>query len=79
MIDCSYIYSYGFLHLFELKWPNNYKIRLNKDDKRMCAWVLFQRCKLILTQNKVIYNIDDEKDFFEEYLTVNKLNLKKTG
>ena len=54
-------------------------MRLNKDDKRMCAWVLFKRCKLILTQNKVIYNIDDEKDFFEEYLTVNKLNLKKTG
>ena len=42
----------------------------------MCALVIFKICKLILAQNKVIYNMEDEKDFFEEYLTVNKLNIK---
>ena len=40
----------------------------------------YKRCKLILAQNKlmhnkVIYNMDDdEKDIFEEYLTLKKLN-----
>ena len=51
------------------------KLRLNKDDKRRCAWVLFKRCKIILADNKVIFIMDDEKDFFEEYLTLKKLNL----
>ena len=76
----KYIFDYVNEEFPDIKtYANNYKIRLNKDDKRMCAWVLFKRCKLILAQNKVIYNMEDEKDFFEEYLTVNKLNLKKTG
>ena len=58
-----------------------YKIRLDKDDKRKCAWVLFKRCKLIFFQNEQIYNTvfyniddDDENDIFEEYLKLNKLN-----
>ena len=52
-----------------------FKTRVNKDDKRKCAWVLFKRCKIIFTNNRrihntVIYNMDDdeEKDIFEEYL-----------
>ena len=58
-----------------------FKIRLNKDDKRKCAWVLFKRCKIIFTNNRriyntVIYNMDDdeEKDIFEEYFKLKKLN-----
>ncbi len=55
-------------------YASNHKIRLNKDDKRRCVWVIFKRCKLvfesnILYYNKVIYNMDDdEMDIFEEYL-----------
>ena len=33
-----------------------YKIRLDKDDKRKCAWVLFKRCKLKFAITKQIYN-----------------------
>ena len=43
----------------------------------MCAWVLFKRCKLILDDNKVVFNMDDKNDFFEEYLKLNKLNSPK--
>ena len=74
----KYIFDYINMEFPDIKtYAKNYKIRLNKDDKRMCAWVLFKRCKLILAQNKVIYNMDDEKDFFEEYLTLNNLNMKQ--
>ena len=74
----KYIFDYVNEEFPDIKtYAKNYKIRLNKDDKRMCAWVLFKRCKLILAQNKVIYNMDDEKDFFEEYLTLNNLSMKQ--
>jgi hypothetical protein len=50
----------------------------------MCLGI-FKRCKLKLDQNekmynKVFYNMDDdddEKDIFEEYLKLNKLNSPK--
>ncbi len=58
-----------------------FKIRLNKDDKRKCAWVLFKRCKFIFANNRrlhntVIYDMDDddEKDIFEDYFKLQKLN-----
>ena len=77
----KYIFDYINLEFPDIKtYARNYKIRLDKDDKRKCAWVLFKRCKLIFYQNKlmynkVIYNMDDEeKDIFEEYLKLNKLN-----
>ena len=53
------------------------KMKLNKDDISMCVWVCFKRCKLILIDNKVILNMDDEKQLFEEYLTSKKLKLPK--
>ena len=71
----EYIYDYIDREFPDIKtYASNHKIRLNKDDKRRCAWVLFKRCKFILNgnkllHNKVIYNMDDEeKDIFEEYL-----------
>ena len=77
----EYIYDYIDREFPDIKtYASNHKIRLNKDDKRRCAWVLFKRCKLIfernkLYHNKVIYNMDDEeKDIFEEYLKLKKLN-----
>ena len=77
----NYIFDYIDREFPDIKtYASNHKIRLSKDDKRRCAWVLFKRCKLIfgrnkLYHNKVIYNMDDEeKDIFEEYLKVNKLN-----
>ena len=52
------------------------KLKLTKPDLRMCIWVLFQRCKIILDKYKL--NMDDDEDiFFEEYLKLKKLNLKK--
>ena len=77
----NYIFDYIDREFPDIKtYASNHKIRLSKDDKRKCAWVLFKRCKLIfvpnkLHHNKVIYNMDDdEKDIFEEYLKLKKLN-----
>ena len=77
----NYIFDYIDREFPDIKtYASNHRIRLNKDDKRRCAWVLFKRCKLIfetneLYHNKVIYNMDDdEKDIFEEYLKLKKLN-----
>ena len=77
----NYIFDYIDREFPDIKtYASNHRIRLNKDDKRRCAWVLFKRCKLIfvrnkLYHNKVIYNMEDEeKDIFEEYLKLKKLN-----
>ena len=53
------------------------KIKLTKTDIRLCIWVLFQRYKLILLNDyKINLNMDDENNYLDEYLTLNKLNLK---
>ena len=77
----EYIYDYIDREFPDIKtYASNHRIKLSKDDKRRCAWVLFRRCKRILVRNtlyhnKVIYNMDDEeKDIFEEYLKLKKLN-----
>jgi hypothetical protein len=77
----NYIFDYMDREFPDIKtYASNHRIRLSKDDKRRCAWVLFRRCKRIfvrnkLYHNKVIYNMDDEeKDIFEEYLKLKKLN-----
>jgi hypothetical protein len=75
----NYIFDYIDREFPDIKtYASNHKIRLSKDDKRRCAWILFKRCKLIFESNKrhkVIYNMDDEeKDIFEEYLKLKKLN-----
>jgi hypothetical protein len=77
----NYIFDYIDREFPDIKtYASNHRIRLSKDDKRRCAWVLFRRCKRIfvrnkLYHNKVIYNMDDEeKDIFEEYLKLKKLN-----
>ena len=70
----EYIFDYIISNFPNIKkYAKVYDIRLSKDDKRKCAWVLFKRCKIIIDRNKeyynkVIYNMidDDEKDFFEE-------------
>ena len=43
----------------------------------MCIWVCIKRCKLILEDYKLSLNTDDENNYFEEYLTLKKLNLKR--
>jgi hypothetical protein len=45
----QYLFNYVNEEFPDIKtYAKNYKIRLNKDDKSRCAWVLFKRCKLIL-------------------------------
>ena len=51
------------------------------DDIWKCFLISFKRCKILLDinkgyYNKDVYNTDDdeEKDIFEEYLKLNKLN-----
>ena len=53
------------------------KIKLTKTDIRLCIWVLFQRYKLILLNDyKINLNMGDENNYLDEYLSLNKLNLK---
>ena len=52
------------------------KIKLTKTDIRLCIWICFQRYKLILNNDYKINIYDDENNYFDEYLTLNKLNLK---
>ena len=52
------------------------KIKLTKPDIRMCIWIWFQRYKFILN-DKLNLNVEDENNYFDEYLTLKKLNLKK--
>ena len=53
------------------------KIKLTKTDIRLCIWVLFQRYKLILLNDyKINLNMEDENNYLDEYLTLEKLNLK---
>ena len=51
------------------------KIRLGKDNIRMCAWVWFKCSKVILDYYKLTLDIDDENNYFDEYLISKKLNL----
>ena len=43
----------------------------------MCFWVGFQRCKIVLDYREIYLNMEDENNYFDEYLTLKKLNLKK--
>ncbi len=68
------------------KYAKTYKIKSSKENIRMCIWVCIQlgkyllnRCKVILNkenQNKEFLNMEDENNYFDEYLTLKKLNLK---
>ncbi len=53
------------------------KIKLTKPDLRMCIWVCFKRCKIILDDHKINLNMDDENNYLDEYLTENKFKLKR--
>ena len=53
----EYIFNYINLEFPYIRtYARFYNIRLNKDDKRKCAWVLFKRCKFIFASNTQIYN-----------------------
>ena len=54
----------------------NNKIKLSKEDIRMCIWVGFQRCKIVLDCREIYLNMEDENNYFDEYLTLNQLYLK---
>ena len=52
------------------------KIKLTKPDIRMCIWVLFQQCKIILDDCKLNFNMEDENNYLDEFFRLRKLNLK---
>ena len=77
--DSIKLYIFDYVDMEIIKIKNNAKtdkIRLDKDNIRMCIWVCFKRCNFILDDYKLTIDIDDEDNFFEEYLTLKKLNLK---
>ena len=72
-----YLFHYIDNEILELKEYAKFdKVKLTKTNLRMCIWVLFQRYKLILNDYKINLNMDDENNYLDEYLTLNKLNLK---
>ncbi len=46
------------------------KIKLTKTDIRLCMWICFQRYKFLINDKFIILNIDDENNYFDEYLTL---------
>ena len=54
---------------------NNNKIKLSREDIRMCIWVGFQRCKIVLDYREIYLNMEDENNYLDEYLTSKLLNL----
>ena len=77
--DSIKLYIFDYVDMEIIKIKNNAKtdkIRLDKDNIRMCIWVCFKRCNFILDDYKLIIDSDDEDNFFEEYLKLKKLNLK---
>ncbi len=52
------------------------KIKLTKQNLRMCVWRFFQRYKLILNDYKINLNMEDENDYLDEYFKLKELNLK---
>ena len=73
-----YLFHYIDNEIIEVKkYAKTDKIKLTKPILRMCVWIFFQRYKLILNDYKINLNMEDENKYLDEYLTVNKLNLKK--
>jgi hypothetical protein len=36
----------------------------------MCIWAGFQRCKIVLDYRGMYLNMEDENNYFDEYLTL---------
>ena len=71
--DSIKLYIFDYVDMEIIKIKNNAKIdkiRLDKENIRMCIWVCFKRCNFILDDYKLIIDSDDENIFFEEYLTL---------
>jgi hypothetical protein len=50
--------------------------KISKEDSRMCIWIGFQRCEIVLKFNEIYLNMEDEYNYLNEYLTFEKVNLK---
>ena len=68
----SYIFNYVDDEIIK-----NNKIKLSRKDIRMCFWVGFQRCKIVLDYRGIYLNMEDDNNYLDEYLTFKKLNLKR--
>ena len=77
-----YLFHYLDAEILELKeYAKIDKIKLTKPDIRLCILICFQRYTLILNNDYKIninINMEDENNYFDEYLILNKLNLKKS-
>ena len=58
------------------KYAKTDKIKLNKDNIRVFAWLCFQRFKHIVDYHELKLDIDDLNNYFEKNLVLKKLNLK---
>ena len=60
--DSIKLYIFDYVDMEIIKIKNNAKtdkIRLDKDNIRMCIWVCFKRCNFILDDYKLIIDSDD--------------------
>ena len=60
----SYIFSYVDDEII-----NNNKIKLSREDIRMCFCVGFQRCKIVLDYREIYLNMEDKNNYLDKYLT----------
>ena len=67
------IFNYINIHILEIKTCAKIsKSKLTIQNIRMCMWVCFQRCKIILNDYKINLNMEDENNYLDEYLTLKK-------
>ena len=75
-----YLFHYIDNEIIEvIKYAKTDKIKLTKRNLRMCIWIFFQRYKLILNDYKINLDMEDEKNYLDEYFRLRKLNLKRNN
>ncbi len=47
------------------KYAREDKTNLKSIDIRMCIWVFFQRCKIVLKMHQIYLNMEDENNYFK--------------
>jgi hypothetical protein len=75
IIDIEYYIKFNLRRNKNLNIKDDTK-KLSKEDIRMCIWIGFQRCEIVLKFHEIYLNMEDEYNYLNEYSTFEKANLK---
>jgi hypothetical protein len=48
-----------------MKIKDDTKIKLRKEEIRMCIWIGFKRCKIVLNFHEIYLNMEDESNYIK--------------